>query len=173
MALIVEDGTGLATAESYASVAFADAYHTAYGNPADWSGASTADKEIGLRIATQYLDARYNGCWLGLRSNKLQALDWPRRNVVDPDGFVLDDDDLPLELEQATAILALKHVQGTELLPDQQTSGDIKREAVKVGTIEEDITYFGAGSQLKTFPLVEKMLRHLVQSNAVGVLERS
>ena len=34
MALIVEDGTGLANAESYVSVADATTYHTNYGNTA-------------------------------------------------------------------------------------------------------------------------------------------
>lgn len=37
MSLIVEDGTGLPDAESYASVAFADAYFTARNNSA-WTG---------------------------------------------------------------------------------------------------------------------------------------
>ena len=43
MALTHEDGTGKADAESYLSVTDADTYHTAHGDPAAWSGATTAN----------------------------------------------------------------------------------------------------------------------------------
>jgi hypothetical protein len=74
MSLIVEDGTGLATAESYVSVADADAYHLAMGN-AGWTGTTTV-KEAALRRATQYLDARYR--FRGTAKTTTQALLWPR-----------------------------------------------------------------------------------------------
>lgn len=74
MSLTVEDGTGLAAADAYASVAVADAYHTALGNTA-WTGTDAA-KEIALRRATQYLDNRYT--YRGTRLNGSQALEWPR-----------------------------------------------------------------------------------------------
>lgn len=54
MALIVEDGTGLADAESYLSVADADTYHADRNNEA-WQDYSTAEKEAALRKATQYI----------------------------------------------------------------------------------------------------------------------
>ena len=47
MAFIVEDGTGVEDANSYTSVAFADAYF-ADRNNTTWSGASVADKEFAL-----------------------------------------------------------------------------------------------------------------------------
>lgn len=75
MSLTVEDGTGLATADSYASRADADAYHAARGNAA-WAAASTDARDAALRKATQYLDTRYR--WVGNRSTLTQALEWPR-----------------------------------------------------------------------------------------------
>ena len=43
MALVVEDGTGLDTAESFISVADADTYHTEWNaDPTAWTGATTA-----------------------------------------------------------------------------------------------------------------------------------
>lgn len=75
MPLTVEDGTGLATADSYASRADADAYHAARGNAA-WAAASTDARDAALRKATQYLDTRYR--WVGNRSTLTQALEWPR-----------------------------------------------------------------------------------------------
>ena len=74
MALVVEDGTGLSTAESYISVADADTYHSDRGN-ALWTG-TDAVKEEALRQATEYLDATYD--WKGSISLTTQALNWPR-----------------------------------------------------------------------------------------------
>ena len=51
MALVHEDGTGKTDAESYCSVTFADARHTAFGN-STWTGAD-AVKEAALRKAIQ------------------------------------------------------------------------------------------------------------------------
>lgn len=75
MSLTVEDGTGLANADSYASRADADAYHAARGNAA-WAAASTDARDAALRKATQYLDTRYR--WTGNRLTVAQALEWPR-----------------------------------------------------------------------------------------------
>ncbi len=75
MSLTVEDGTGLPSADSYASRADADAYHAARGNAA-WAAASTDARDAALRLATQYLDTRYR--WVGNRSTLTQALEWPR-----------------------------------------------------------------------------------------------
>lgn len=75
MALTVEDGTGLANADSYVSVADATAYHAAMGNAA-WAALDTDEKEWALRRATQYIDVRYNYRGSPLRST--QALAWPR-----------------------------------------------------------------------------------------------
>ena len=74
MAIIVEDGTGLTTAETFVSVADADAYHLAMNN-ATWTGAE-AVKESALRRAAQYIDTRYR--YKGERKNLNQALEWPR-----------------------------------------------------------------------------------------------
>ena len=51
MSLIVEDGTGMETAESYASVAQADARLAALGMT-NWATLTTTEKEQALRRAT-------------------------------------------------------------------------------------------------------------------------
>jgi len=73
--LTVEDGTGLAAADSYVSIAVALTYHAALGNTA-WAAATEAAQEIALRRATQYLNNRYT--YRGTRLNSTQALEWPR-----------------------------------------------------------------------------------------------
>lgn len=160
MALIVEDGTGLTTAESYLSVDDADTYHTAYGAPALWTAATTGEKETALRIATRYLDAAYQMRWKGKRTNETQRLAWPRSSVYDQDGYLIDDDDLPLALEDATAIAALKHVEGVALLPDLTSNSSIVAESKKVGPLEISYQYQGGSvtTAITVLPLVTHTL---------------
>ena len=56
--MIPEDGTGLANANAYVSVEFADEYFSARGNQA-WAGLGSADKEAAILKATDYLEAVY------------------------------------------------------------------------------------------------------------------
>ena len=165
MALIVEDGTGKVDAEAYVSVANADTYHTAYGNPAAWSGASTAEKESALRIGAQYLDGKYALRWLGIRANETQALDWPRAGVEDSDGFLLDSDALPADLVRANAIAALKVINGDTLLPDLTSPGTIASESKSMpGPFSKSVTYVGGKSPYVTYSLIDALLSALLRS---------
>ncbi len=163
MALIVEDGTGKSDAESYISVADATTYHAAYNNPASWSGAATADQENALRVSAQYLDAVYGRRWAGYRANEGQALDWPRSGAEDLDGYAIDDDSVPIELERATAILALKVIDGDTLLPDIATPGQISSESAQVGALSTSKTYLGGKGEYKRYSLVEHILAPLIR----------
>ena len=168
MALIVEDGTGKSDAESYLSVADADTYHTKHGDSSDWSGASTAEKEEALRMATQYLDATYNALWIGTRANETQVLDWPRSDAEDTDGFVIASDTLPKAIEDATAEAAVRHITETDgLFPDVSTPGSIKSYKVKVGPVEEATEYVGGNPQVKAFRIIDSLLRGLITSGRV------
>lgn len=139
MALVVEDGTGKADAESYVSVADADTYHDKRGNSV-WAGLTTAVKEQLLRKATDYLLQMYRGRWKGCRVSSTQALDWPRYYVErkELDNFVYnaypvyyDSDIVPTEIANATAELALR-ANSAALAPDMERL--TRRE--KVGPIE-------------------------------------
>lgn len=56
--LVVEDGTGVAGADSFASVEYADEHNAKFGNAA-WSNLQEPAKEILLREATRYLRLKY------------------------------------------------------------------------------------------------------------------
>lgn len=116
MALIVEDGTGLSTAESYISVAFADTYHSVRGNTL-WATMSVNEREQALRRATDYMGQVYRLQWQGRRISSTQALDWPRYDVV-VDGYYIASNILPNDLKNASAELAFK-AAGGELYADQ------------------------------------------------------
>jgi len=176
VALIVEDGTGKSDAEAYVSVADADSYHTKYGTAsASWGGADTADKEVALRVATRYLEAKYPNDWRGQKSSNAQALAWPRAGVTlddlgadmdlyVPGGYVVASDEIPQRLKDATAILASKHIEGDDLLGDVDEPGAIKRTKVKAGPIEEEIEYAGARTRQPEYPLVRGLLSIFLRS---------
>lgn len=76
--LTVEDGSGLADANTYVASADADAYFLARANAA-WAAATADAKAAALIQATQYLDTRYT--FKGERLTDTQALEWPRQPV--------------------------------------------------------------------------------------------
>lgn len=148
MTLIVETGSGLSNAESYASVAEADAYCTNLGLTA-WTGV-TADKEIALRKATTYLDATY--AWVGEIYDDTQALGWPRVEAYDNEGRDLNYI-VPSKIKAATIELAIKALT-SELLSDTTSANFITKE--KVGSLEVE---YAPGAPTSTqYNIVGRML---------------
>ena len=132
--LITETGVGLADAESYASVAAADARCASLGLTA-WAALTEADKEIALRRATLFM-ATYRTRWAGRRVYQRQALDWPRYNVA-VDGFTVPSTAVPVDVINACIDLAVRAGNGEDLLPDLDTgSNAIKKD--KTGPLETE-----------------------------------
>lgn len=131
MALIVEDGTGLETAESYATAAQADTRLAALGMT-NWAGITTTEKEQALRRATVAMGQFFGVRWKGARLYRIQALDWPRYGV-DVKGFCIPSTEVPADVVNACIDLALKAAAG-DLNADLARA--VKRE--KVGPIETE-----------------------------------
>lgn len=160
MSLIVEDGTGLTTAESYVSVADADAYHSAFGNTA-WTG-TTGAKEIALRRATQYIDSRYR--FRGVRKDADQALEWPRV-WYEPDGRT--ESWPPKLLEQACCEAALRALSDT--LRADVSADQVTEETVGPITVK----YAGKSGQTR-YPVVDDLLRvYAMSAGSMLRLERT
>ena len=86
LTLIVEDGTGKPDANSYASVADADAYYDGHLYASAWTAATTGNKEKALVFATRLIDSQFQ--FNGWKAHDEQALQWPRERCQDPDrGF--------------------------------------------------------------------------------------
>lgn len=167
MTLIVEDGTGLATAESYVSVADADAYHTKMGTAAaSWGDLTTAVKEAALRRATQFIDTRYR--FQGVVNSGTQALLWPRVGVW-LHGYYVEATTIPQRLKDACAELAMRAAAG-DLLPDADEGGEVSAESISIGPISESKTYVGSKSSVKDYPVVRSLLTPMLQTG--GLVER-
>lgn len=159
MALIVEDGTGLSTAESYISVTDADTYVAAFIGADDvYDVATTGEKEIAARQATKYIDGAY--AWKGDIYDADQALEWPRQNVCNDRG-ILPVSPLPVALEQATAEVIFLIVTGVTITENVDRSKQTKREKVDVIEVE----YESGASQQPSFPNVNRLLSDLVISS--------
>lgn len=160
MTITVEDGTGLAAAESYVSVANANTY---WANRADtvWVAAALAEKEAALREATLYLDGVYN--WIGTRVKSTQGLAWPRAYTggLDSDNSEVLSTVVPAKVVKACCELALEALT-TRLAATLDRGGLIKSESV--GSLS--VTYMDGAPSARSYPFVEMMLRRLITSDA-------
>lgn len=159
MALIVEDGSIVAGAESYASVLTATAYLNARGK-STWADLDQDVKEAKLRIATDTMTQLYRNRWYGTRVSLIQSLDWPRYNVQRPDAIgyargylaVYPYNVVPAEIANACIELAYRASTGLDLNPD--TTASIKEE--KIGPLT---TVYERGSiGVTKFRAVDNML---------------
>ena len=166
MAFVVEDGNGLDDSNSYIDVAFADEHHLDRGN-SKWEDFSNAEKQSALIRASDYVDKRFGLRFVGFREKKSQAMEWPRMDAFDADGFILNDTDVvPRRLQKAIAEYALRAAICGVLAPDPllpvpkqslesgddddrtaSESGAVVRKREKIGPIEEDTWFETAASQ--------------------------
>ena len=116
---VVEDGTGLATATSYVSVADADDI-IAVNIHIDqtWLDLGTDSKEKLLAWATRIHDAQTR--WKGTKTVATSQLRWPRTGVCDRDETLIGINEIPYQLEVATAEYARYLIAGDRTLERDQ-----------------------------------------------------
>jgi hypothetical protein len=108
MTLIKEDGSRVAGANSYATVADADAYHAGHVYASAWTAASREQNAAALVMATRVIDSQFQ--FRGRKVSDDQALQWPRQDCPDPDSpevnGTVDEDVVPQTVVDATCELA-------------------------------------------------------------------
>lgn len=170
MALVVEDGSGLSTAEAYASVAEADAYWALRGVPSAWSSSTTPQKEEALRTAADFLDSEGHLRWKGTRYGAIQRLAWPR-DGVSVDGVGLERAQIPRALKEANIEAALRARTATAGLVPDETEVGVASESVAVGPIQESKTYRGEKTAATRYEYVHRLLAPLLRTR--GAMERA
>lgn len=152
MSLIVEDGSGMTTAESLCSVAYATTYHSARGNAA-WALLSNAAMEQSLRKATDYMQQAYRTRWKGDRVYpSTQALDWPRYDVWVDTYHYIENNVVPNDIQAACAELALKS-------SSESLAPDIERETSSETVGSLSVSYFQGSAQYKQFRVIDLILK--------------
>lgn len=177
MTLTVEDGTGLANADAFVSLEDCDDYCTAQGLT-DWTSATRSpadDDEAAIRRATTWLSNSFT--WKGSRVNgRAQALAWPREDVVDDEGEDVAEDEVPIEVEQATCIAAAyERANPGGLTPSVTMVDRVKREKVDVIEVEYAVAPMSAEAARPTLTLVLDMIAGLLagaQNPLVGTAVR-
>lgn len=104
--LVVEDGTGITTANSYLTAAEADDILAL--NPimyATWTALTVVEQETYLVWASDYIDCYVQ--WYGNKTVPDSGLRWPRTYVCDCDGIEIDANTIPDKLKSAVAQLAI------------------------------------------------------------------
>lgn len=135
MALVVEDGTGIANANSYVDATYVSTYLTERGRSTAWLALNDAQREAALIKATDYIDLRFSKLFIGSKLTTTQSLAWPREYSSNETDYGL----VPTNLKKACAEYASRSMSA-ELLTDTPT-GVVKRKKEKVGPIEEETEY--------------------------------
>jgi hypothetical protein len=162
MALVVEDGTGLANADALFSQDFCDTYCTNNGLD-NWAN-TDQDPEAIVRRVSNYLSNSIS--WKGIRKNgRNQSLAWPRIGVVDGEDNDVSSTEVPIEVKQAGCILCDYEAANPGALSPAVIMGEkVSRE--KIGPIEVDYQFAAtAGTELPILPAVDDLLSGLVNAD--------
>lgn len=162
MTFTVEDGTGLADANSLCTVEVADAYFTERGIAA-WTG-STPNKQMALVRGTDYLEARWGLRFKGVRQFDAQALSFPRL-------YIGNDSLVPAAVQRAVAEYGVRALTKT-LDPDPTTDAramPVKRLRERIeGAIDTEVEYATPAASAPSFPQADRLVApFLVRSGGV------
>ncbi len=156
--LVAEDGTGLSTANSYCTHAFADTYFANAGGVTAWTNATSRQRDTALRQATAWVDMVYGLRFVGYKSDSDQALEFPRGLAYDRNGSAIEG--VPVQLKRAVCEVARRWLEdSTQLNPDTATGANVQAESVTVGEITTSTTYSGTRTTEKRFPVVDRLLQ--------------
>lgn len=172
MTLIVEDGSNVADANSYLTLADADAYHTLHGN-ADWPATTmdnTATKELALIRATSSIELLYGQRYKSIPQYAIQSLLWPRQVMVINRFVLTQSGTIPKQLKDAVAEVALMSLNGEDIFPLPNANRAINSKSVTVGEISTSVSYSGAPpvEQFAGFNKIDLILVPLLRSEGGG-----
>jgi len=124
MALIIEDGSIVADANSYATAAELVAWAESVG---ETYPATEAEQE---QLLLQSMFMFYEYCWAGTRVSSDQTLDFPRSSML-VNGFYFPSDEIPEDIKTAQMSWAIT-ANTNDLFPSQSAgSGDVIEERVE------------------------------------------
>lgn len=149
---------GLGDANAYVDVGTFKQYFDDRGMTAQYTGFTTAQIQVAIVLATDYVDRRWFNRFLGVRLNSTQSTQWPRDNVVDDLGNPVEG--IPLVLKKAISEYALRALTtvllndgapvpspGSSLTPGPQPIGRVSRVEQGVGPLKQATDYDIRGYQ--------------------------
>lgn len=159
---------GGADANSYTTLAFANAFHDAslYGDV--WRAATDLQRTRALITATRLIDEQFD--FVGIPASSSQRLKWPRFGAYDTsagaiagvyglDGYVVSSSEIPRQVQEAVAEYA-KWLLASDRTEEDTTEDGVKR--VKAGSVEVE---FREGARGK--PLVPNLVAEMLRAFAL------
>lgn len=167
LTLTIEDGSGVANANAYCSVAFVTDYADTIESKV-WSN-NKSRQIVAIINATRYVDMKYRGKLPGTINQSTQSLLWPRASYVDGAGNTIPAGTIPTALKNAVAQAAIHYLEaGLDL--NAEVGNKVKSSSVTVGPVSESISYWEPKSE-KAYPLVDGFMATLfgVQTSGLNV----
>jgi|TARA_R110002096_G_scaffold321278_5_gene515398 hypothetical protein len=115
--LVVEDGTGVANANSYIDLTYLDAYVADRG--LTLVSTQNAKKTLALK-AMDYLES-FRDSFRGTKAVDTQTFQWPRKDVY-IDAIEFSKSDIPEDLKRSQCQLVVEQEKKTPLYPAPRTS---------------------------------------------------
>ena len=182
MGIVLEDGTGVPTANSYVNANMLEAYcaDRAITVP-------DGDADAALIRGTQYIEGHYRGRWPGSRTKYrgLQGLSWPRFGAYADDGsrmiyrglqqlygayadnnyainigYFIQPNEIPIELIQAVCEAAIRELLVPGYLQPDLTVTGIKKQ--RAGDTEFD--YYPLGASIPLVTVIDGILAPILLS---------
>lgn len=160
MPLVMEDGTGLDTANAYADQTYATAYATLRGLTA-WLALAGSAQDIALVKATDYIELRFGARIPGFPLVLTQALTFPKVALYDRYGNLVTG--VPDKVKRATVEYAIR-ASVADLAPDpevHESGTPVSKKFEKVGPIEEqtDFMVYGvAPLRFRPYPVADRLM---------------
>lgn len=170
MAIVVEDGSGVAGAESYIDVTFFEAFCESWGLslPDD---ATTPEKEAALRRGSLIFDSLYGHRFAGTPVSSEQGLMFPMGDLIDRRGYELAS--FPIQVKQAAAVFARQELTSPMSMFPVVTPGKVKK-SVEAGdvAVEYDVSSISSlgftSNSRPILSIVESLLAPILASSNVG-----
>jgi hypothetical protein len=158
MAFIVEDGTGVANANSYGTVEGAIEYAADRG--IDLSTQSDAQMKAWLVLGTDYLN---QFSYIGTQDSPTQSMLWPRSGLTYSDGTAFPENVIPSALTSALYQLVIEQSNGIDVMPStdwQDKGGFVTME--KVDVLETRYSDSVVPGEQPSMPRVDSLLASLL-----------
>ena len=164
--ITVEDGSGVANANSYITLEYFTDYCYDLGLQTAVSlDLEDEDEEALQRAMLRAMAFIESRDFKGNKADEDYELEWPRDGVEDRNGYALDNDEIPANLKKAQARAAYEEYISAGCLQKNLTRGDlVKMEKIDVLQFEYD-TY---APQSTIFQVVNSYLNGLVKSDGVA-----
>lgn len=165
-ALVVEDGSGKVDANTYVSLADADAYLTDNPHTTLWEDTTEDVKTWALMSATRLMDTYMK--WEGSRQTETQALEWPRSGGKNRcSGQSIPENYIPKNITNACIELAYDQLVSDKTRPTSTEQSQISKLKVDVLEISYDTPLANQETSVSSTAVISDSLKAMLRCYGV------